>query len=210
MKPTIGIIGGSGPLATLDIEKKVLSAIQKLANPLIDQDYFNLVVYNYSETYDRNDSVFFGRPDPLAQYVKYVTSISALGVDLILLACNTAHMHLPKLREKTKVPLISLIEKTIDYLHTNFPNCCKAGLISTKATVEKKLYHSLLARYGIETVILEPTSQSSVMEAIYLIKAGTALHYQEPYLENPNHASKTNSEQINILKNLYFALKSHI
>jgi len=201
MKPTIGIIGGSGPLATLDIEKKILYATQKLASPLIDQDYFNLVVFNYSETYDRSDSVFFGRPDPLTQYVKYITSISALSVDLILLACNTAHMHLPILREKTEIPIISIIEKTAEYLRTTFPDCYKVGLISTKATLEKKLYHNLLARYGIETVTLEEPTQNLVMEAIYLIKAGTDLHRQELRLENLNHISRINLDQINILKN---------
>lgn len=201
MEPTIGIIGGSGPLATLDIEKKILHATQKLASPLIDQDYFNLVVFNYSETYDRSDSVFFGRPDPLTQYVKYITSISALSVDLILLACNTAHMHLPILREEAEIPIISIIEKTAEYLHTTFPDCYKVGLISTKATLEKKLYHNLLTRYGIETVTLEEPTQNLVMEAIYLIKAGTDLHRQESRLENPNHISMINLEQINILKN---------
>lgn len=201
MKPTIGIIGGSGPIATLDIEKKILSATQKLTSPLTDQDYFNLMVFNYSETYDRSDSVFFGRPDPLTQYIRYITSISALRVDLILLACNTAHMHLPILREKTETPIISIIEKTVEYLRTTFPDCYKVGLISTKATLEKKLYHNLLARYGIETVTCEEPTQNLIMEAIYLIKAGTDLHYQEPSLKNPNHISKINLEQINIIKN---------
>lgn len=200
MKPAVGVIGGSGPLATLDIEKKILSATQKLASPLTDQDYFNLVVFNYSETYDRSDSVFFGRPDPLTQYVKYITSISALSVDLILLACNTAHMHLPILREKTEIPIISIIEKTTEYLRTTFPDCYKVGLISTKATSEKKLYHNLLARHGIETVTLEEPTQNLVMEAIYLIKAGTDLHRQELRIENTNHISKIHLEQINILK----------
>lgn len=200
MKPTIGIIGGSGPLATLDIEKKILSATQKLVRPLIDQDYFNLVVFNYSETYDRSDSVFYGWSDPLTQYAKYITCISALSVDLILLACNTAHMHLPILRKKTKIPIISIIEKTAEYFRTTFPACYKVGLISTKATVEKKLYHNLLARYETETVTLEEPTQNLIMEAIYLIKAGTDLHRQELRLENPNHLSMINLEQINILK----------
>lgn len=201
MKPTIGIIGGSGPLATLDIEKKILSANQKLTCPLTDQDYFNLVVLNYSETYDRNDSVFFGRPDPLAQYVQYITSLSAIDVDLILLACNTAHMYLPELKEKTKIPTISIIEQTIDYLRANFPDCDKVGLISTKATIEKKLYHNLLNKYGIKTVTVESATQNLIMEAIYLIKAGIELHHNDMFLENPKLISKIDSGYINILKN---------
>ena len=201
MKPTIGIIGGSGPLATLDIERKILFANQKLTNPLVDQDYFNLVVFNYSETYDRNDSVIFGRPNPLTQYIKYITSISALGVDLILLACNTAHMYLPALQERTKIPIISIIETTSNYLRVKFSKCSKAGLISTKATQEKKLYHSLLFRHDIEVVNVEPSTQDSLMEAIYLIKAGVELVHEEVSLKNINCSSKISIEQARVLKN---------
>ena len=201
MKPTIGIIGGSGPLATVDIEQKILSATQKLITPLIDQNYFNIVVFNYSEIYDRNDSVFLGREDPLNQYIKYVKSISALGVDLILLACNTAHIYLPVLKEKSETPIISIIKKTTDYLRNEFPHCRKVGLISTKATLEKKLYHDLLLKHDIEVVSLNAFTQDLIMEAIYLIKAGTRLTEEEAFLKNSNFPLKANSEQANILKN---------
>ena len=201
MKPTIGIIGGSGPLATLDIEKKILSANLKLTNPLIDQDYFNLVVFNYSGTYDRNDFVVFGRPDPLTQYNKYITSISALDVDLILLACNTAHMYLPALQEKTKIPIISIIEATANYLRLKHSKCSKAGLISTKATQEKKIYHDLLSRYDIEVVNVESSTQDSLMEAIYLIKAGVGLVHEEASLKNIRRSSSIGIEQARVLKN---------
>lgn len=202
MKPTIGIIGGSGPLATLDIEKKILSANLRLTSPLIDQDYFNLVVFNYSGTYDRNDSVVFGRSDPLTQYNKYITSISALDVDLILLACNTAHIYLPALQEKTKIPIISIIEATANCLREKHPKCSKVGLISTKATQEKRLYHNLLSRYDIEVVNVESSTQDSLMEAIYLIKAGVGLAHEEASLSNiRNRISNIKIEQARVLKN---------
>lgn len=200
MKPTVGIIGGSGPLATVDIEQKILSATQKILNPLTDQDYFNLAVFNYCGTYDRNDSVFFGTPDPLSQFIKYTSSISALGVDLILLACNTAHMYLPFLREKTETPIISIIEKTLDYLQKNFAGCSKVGLISTKATQEKKLYHSLFSSSGIDIIDIVSSTQDAIMEAIYLIKAGVELTHKDMFVENTRLSSKISTEQISQLK----------
>lgn len=213
MKPTIGIIGGAGPLATLDVEKKILSAVQKLVIPLIDQDYYNLVVFNYSETFDRNDSVFFGHPDPLNQYIQYISSISTLGVDLILLACNTAHIYFEILNEKATVPLISIIEKAVDYLRTNFPACTKVGLISTRATIDKKLYHNHLARFEIEAVTPEIATQNLIMEAVYLIKAGIELDHQEPSLVNSIYTSYTNIEKINIFKkhpHKHILLQEHV
>lgn len=200
MKPTIGIIGGSGPIATLDIEKKILSANQKLTNPLVDQDYFNLVVFNYSETYDRNDSVFFGKPAPLTQYIKYVESMSDLDVDLILLACNTAHMYLSELCERTKIPIICMIDKTLDYFQRNFPENSKVGLISTKATQEKKLYHTLFSKNNIDIIDVLPSTQDSIMEAIYLIKAGIELTCENAFIENTYIPLEVSNEQVSVLK----------
>ena len=200
MRPTIGIIGGSGPLATLDIEKKILSANQKLTNPLVDQDYFNLVVFNYTGTYDRNDSVFFGKPAPLTQYIKYVESISALDVDLILLACNTAHMYLPTLRERTDIPIICMIDNTLEYLQRNFPENSKIGLISTKATQEKKLYHTSFSRNNVDIIDIDSSTQDSIMEAIYLIKAGVDPTCEDPFIENTYIPLEVSSEQVRNLK----------
>jgi aspartate racemase len=200
-KPTIGIIGGSGPLATLDIEQKILTFTQKLINPLTDQDYFNIVVLNYPGTYDRNDSVFLGQSDPLIQYNKYIKTISALGVDLIMLACNTAHMYLPILKTKTNTPIISIIEKTVDYIQGAFPKCRRVGIISTKATLEKKLYHNFLSRCGIEVISPNATTQNDVMTAIYLIKAGIDLTKEEQYLKNKIFTLNVDEKQAEILKN---------
>lgn len=200
MKPTIGIIGGAGPLATIDIEQKILSSTQKITSTLTDQDYFNLVVFNYCGTYDRSDFVFFGKPDPLTQYIKYIASISSLGVDLILLACNTAHMHLSLLQEKTEIPIISIIEETLDYVQTNFLECSKIGLISTKATQEKKLYHNLFSRSDIDIIDINPSTQDSIMEAIYLIKAGVELTHEDLFIINTRLSSKSSLEQTRILK----------
>jgi len=199
MKPTVGIIGGSGPLATVDIEQKILEATQKIRGVLTDQDYYNLVVFNYCGTHDRNDSVFFGKPDPLNQYIEYILSIAALDVDLILLACNTAHMYLPFLKEKTEIPIISIIEKTLTYFKKNFSKSSKAGLISTKATKEKKLYHNLFYKNGIEIIDIDSATQDSIMEAIYLIKAGVELNYDKPFIENSQN--RTNTYQAAVLKN---------
>ncbi|MBY0463175.1 MAG: aspartate/glutamate racemase family protein [Alphaproteobacteria bacterium] len=201
MKPTIGIVGGSGPLATLDIEKKILSTNQRLTKPLIDQDYFNLLVFNYSETYDRNDSVAFNRMSPLGQYISYVTAISNLNADLILLACNTAHMYLPILREKTNIPIINIMEITANYIKNKFPECSQLGLISTKVTQEKKLYHNVLIQHGIEAINIETSTQDTIMEAIYLIKAGVELSCTESCLENIHYTSNVEIERVRIIKN---------
>lgn len=201
MKPTVGIIGGAGPLATIDIEQKILKATKKIRGVLTDQDYYNFVVFNYPSTHDRNDAVFLGKPNPLDQYIEYILSMTSLNVDLILLPCNTAHIYLPLLREKTKIPIISMIEKTLVYFKGNFPKISKVGLISTKVTKEKKLYHSLFYKDGIEIIDIEPTTQDLIMNAIYIIKTGIELNYNDSFIENYQNNLEINVQQVIELKN---------
>jgi len=186
MKPTVGIIGGSGPLATLDIEQKILKETQNIRGVFIDQDYYNLVVLNYCSTPDRNDSFFSRKSDSLIQYTNCLLSIAKLGVDFILVACNTAHMYLPFLEKKTTIPILNMIEQTLIYIKKNFPQLSKIGLISTQATKEKRLYHELFQRDSIEIIDVKPDTQDLIMKAIYLIKAGVDLNSEDFLINNNN------------------------
>lgn len=200
-KPTVGIIGGAGPLATLNIENNILSFMKALVHPLTDQDYFNMVTFNYCDIYDRNDTIFYGQSCPLNQYIKYIELISALEVDLILLGCNTAHVYLPILREKTKIPIISLIEETIKYLHQHYPTCKKVGLISTTKTREKGLYHQFLFKTNIDIVEVSSNTQNAIMEAIYIIKSGIDLSVPDKFFNNCINSSQLSAAKMAKLRN---------
>lgn len=199
MRPTIGIIGGTGPLATLDIERKILAATQKLVNPILDQEYFNIIVFNYASIYDRNDDIFIKEACPLTQYIKYVASMASLGADLILIACNTAHKYLSILQEKTTVPIISIIDEVAEYIKLNFTGISKVGLLSTTTTYKNKLYHEVFSNYNIEIVAPSHAVQSSIMQAIYLIKSGIDLNFDDKILDNKNWRYTTKSAKARLI-----------
>ena len=201
MKPTIGIIGGCGPLATVDIEHKILKATQRLFHPLVDQDYFNLIVYNRTQFYDRNDAITFGQGNLFDEYLHCTNALISLGVNIILIACQTAHVYLPKLQNHTKIPIIDIVQETSQYTSKISPHISKVGILSTEATQREKLYHESLAPYGIEVVPTPPHIQNKLMEAIYIIKTGVNLVDKPSVIVN-EHYSTINEEK-------YSDLKSH-
>ncbi|MBN8523114.1 MAG: aspartate/glutamate racemase family protein [Rickettsiales bacterium] len=184
MKPTIGIIGGCGPLATLDIESKILEATKKLINPIIDQDYFNLLVFNYTQFSDRNDTIIFTQKSLLDQYLFCVKSLVKIGVDILLIACQTAHVYLPELKKNTNILIVDIVEETIRYINAISPSIVRVGLLSTEATQKCKLYQDKLISYDIEVVTIPASIQKAIMQAIYIIKTGISLIDGEMQLTN--------------------------
>lgn len=184
MKPTIGILGGCGPLATLDIEQKILKAMQRLLHPLIDQDYFNMLVLNHTQFCDRNDVIIFNKKALFDEYLQAMKSLVSLGADVLLLACQTAHHYLPELQKFISVPIVDIVQEMAKFMSKSFSTDCKIGLLATEATNEKKLYQTALAPYGIEVVSPSAEIQKKLMEAIYIIKTG--VHLSDEYPELPN------------------------
>jgi len=175
MKPTIGIIGGCGPLATIDIEYKILKTTRNLLSPLVDQDYFNLLIFNRTQFNDRNDVITFNEGTLFDQYLNCIKSLSLIGVDLLLIACQTAHVYLPRLQQEIKIPIIDIVQETVVYVRNISPNVSKVGLLATEATSNNLLYQNSLKAYNTEVVTVSQDIQKKLMEAIYIIKTGIDL-----------------------------------
>lgn len=172
LKPIIGVIGGCGVLATLDIEKEIIQAAQRLMSPLVDQDYPNMLIYQYTQFHDRNDAICFNGCSPHKQYLECANALISIGARVLLFACNTAHIHIEFLKRKIQIPIVDIIQETVKSIVREFPNVKKIGLLSTDATVKEKLYHEALAPHKVSVVTPNASIRRQVMQAIYLLKAG--------------------------------------
>jgi aspartate racemase len=187
MKPTIGIIGGCGPLATVDIEYKILQATRRLLSPLIDQNYFNMLVFNYTQFSDRNDAIAINDKTLPEQFLKCARALETIGIDLLLIACQTAHVYVPNLKSVLGLPIVDLIEETVRFILKSCPGTPKVGLLSTEATQKKQLYQNALSMYGIEVITVSADIQKKIMEAIYIIKTGTSVKTGRKYIVNDHY-----------------------
>lgn len=171
-RPIIGIIGGCGPIATIDIEKEILQSTQRIARPLLDQDYPSLIIYQYTQFHDRNDAECFKGKSPYRQYLNCANKLISIGANILLFACNTAHIYIKSLKKKIKVPIINMIDEVAKHSKTNYPNIIKIGLLSTEATDKAKLYQNAFKEHNISIITPNNTIKKQVMQAIYLIKSG--------------------------------------
>lgn len=168
----IGILGGLGPAATVDIFDKILRHTPAVR----DQEHIKIVIENNPQIPDRTAALRDGAEDPSVALLATAEKLVAAGADFIIVPCNTAHVFLKAVAKHISIPILSMIEATARYIEKKFPQVRKVGLLATTGTVESGVYAEPLVRRGLE--LLTPsaaTQQQAVMPAIYGergIKAG--------------------------------------
>lgn len=174
---TIGIIGGMGPEAT----NQLCNNITRNTPAQIDQDHIPVICYNNPNIPDRTMAILYNGEDPVPEMVKTAKSLEDMGVDFLLMPCNTAHFFIEEVQDKISVPIINMIEETILFIRENFPEVKKVGLLATSGTVKSGVYSKGLLEEGIITLIPNKNLQEDyVMEAIYGLNGIKAGHIEKP------------------------------
>src|SRR5205823_6344060 len=83
----IGVLGGMGPWATLDLFEKIL----RLTPAQVDQDHFRLVIDNNPKIPDRSPAILGDSEDPTPALVATAKNLQQHGADFLVIPCNTAH-----------------------------------------------------------------------------------------------------------------------
>ncbi|MYB17878.1 MAG: aspartate/glutamate racemase family protein [Holophagales bacterium] len=168
----IGIVGGLGPFAHIDLERKLLDTASELIGARRDQDFPQWVLSSIPQTPDRTEAYFGKTDDPTPSLGRSLERLRGAGADFAVVACNTAHLFLERLREESPVPILSLIEVTADEAARIAPSG-SVGLLATSGTLRSRLYHDPLEARGLQPVSPfdledgERLQRRNVMEPIY-------------------------------------------
>lgn len=172
---TIGILGGMGPKATIEC----FNSIVEHTPAKKDQDHIPILIYNIPQVPDRTEAILHGGESPLPILRRSAKLLDDSGADFIIIPCNTAHYFLNDLRESIEIPILNMIESTIDKI----PAKSDVGLLATSGTIETGIYQ----RYAKDKVnILKPSKeyQELVMETIYGEEGVKAGYYNKKLTKN--------------------------
>lgn len=182
MKGLIGVLGGMGPAATVDLFNKFVTftAAQQ------DQEHIPLIISSIPDIPDRTEALMHHGSSPLPVMRDYMHKLEDAGAECIVIPCNTAHYWFEELKDTCHVDMLSIVETIISEVR----DCGKSriGLLSTNATMYMGLYQKGIESQGLTCISPETDSQHKVMESIYAMKSG-----------NITHAQKLINEQANIL-----------
>ena len=90
-KYNLGIIGGMGSEATVEIYKRIIDRTVHTC----DQEHIKMCILNNSIIPDRTKCILNGEESPLAYINQSIKDLESLNVEYFIVACNTAHYFAP-------------------------------------------------------------------------------------------------------------------
>jgi aspartate racemase len=169
---TIGILGGMGPAATADLFQKIISKTPAER----DQEHIRIFIDNNPHIPDRTAALRGKGNDPIPAMLESARGLEKAGADFIIVPCNTAHYFVKQIEKKLDIPVLSMIEATVNYVRTQYPEVKTVGLLASTGTVLSGVYKNEFDACGITMLAPDADEQENlVMESIYGkqgIKAG--------------------------------------
>jgi aspartate racemase len=176
-KHTIGIVGGLGPYAHLELERLILAAANNLlARPLNDQDYPPWLLVSLPGCPDRTAATVGTGPSPVPWLVRSLQMLRGCAdvprADFGVIACNNAHAFLPEVRAAATLPVLDVVEETILAAAQLDPNVPRVGILATTGTLRSNVYQKA-ARGRLDLISLldlpdgERLQERLVMEPIF-------------------------------------------
>jgi len=169
----VGVLGGMGPLATIDFMHKMVAATQAQ----VDQDHVPVIVSSIPQVPDRTAAFRGDGLSPLAAMVDSAQRLAAAGAGLLVIACNTAHLWFDEIEAAIGLPMIHLVDAAIADASTLAGPEGRIGLLGTDATLASGLYVNRDLRHcgHPQPHWLLPTAAEMtdlVMPGIAAVKAG--------------------------------------
>lgn len=158
---TIGMIGGTGWLSTLEYYRIINQETNKRLGGLNSAKIF-LSSFNYAEI-DKLNKV-----DDHAGVYKLILDatrkLKATSVDCIVLCANTLHQYVDDLEKKTDLKIVHIADATAKEIQTR--GLTKIGLLGTRFTMEMDFYTKRLHGAGIESLVPEKAEREFIHNAI--------------------------------------------
>jgi aspartate racemase len=165
----VGVIGGMGPEATVDLMRRVIKATPAHD----DSDHIRMIVDNNPKVPSRIKAIIEGIGEsPAPILVQMGIKLMEYGADFLVIPCNTAHYYLNDIRSAVSIPVIDMIELTVDAVLRENPALKTAGLLASQALLQTGLYRKRFGERDVDLVYPQDELQGKLMNAIRTIKTG--------------------------------------
>ena len=166
----IGILGGMGPMAGVFLQQLIIEATPAEK----DQDHIQMVCFTNPKIPDRTTSL---KEDGGKAFVDAVVEsmnvLQKTGVDLAVMACNTAYTRFPDIQKSASVPMLNLFEITYTHLKKKYGKPVAIGILATDGLIQSGYCQAMFTESGYSCIVPDDEHQKNVMKAIYTIKQGT-------------------------------------
>jgi aspartate racemase len=190
---TIGLIGGTGWVSTLEYYRLINEGINKRLGGL---NAARCILYSFNYA-DINE--FNLRDDHEGIYKLVLDAAIKLknsGADCLMLCANTMHQYVERLEEEIKLPIIHIADATAAEIKKQ--GLKTIGLIGTKFTMEMDFYTKRLSNAGIISLVPEKSERLFIHSTIMneLLKEEYKPETKQRFLEIINDLEQNGAQGI--------------
>jgi aspartate racemase len=172
---TVGIVGGIGPESTIEYYRFIIEGYRERqsgtgilpvdSQAARDTSYPSIII-NSVDLSRLIRWINAGELEPFTDYLAAgVEQLAKAGADFAVLAANTAHIVFDQIRERSRLPLISIAEATCEKARES--GLQRFGLLGTRFTMEAKFYPEVFSRAGLTIVTPNEAERTFVNEKYF-------------------------------------------
>ena len=175
----LGVVGGLGPLAHIELERRLVSAVMErarlLGQSLTDQLYPPWVVTSIPRTPDRTAALLHHVPSPIPMVLSALLTLKSCDCHFALIPCNTIHAWIREIKEVAPLPILDMVQATIEQEGRLCGANASIGLLATDGTLRSRIFSPHGSAPSNESLrLVSPLDldrgevlQSTVMDCIY-------------------------------------------
>lgn len=154
----LGVLGGMGPLATVDFLHKLIEETPATR----DQEHVPLITYSVPQMPDRPPAITGNGESPFPQMLAGVQTLKRAGASAVAIACNTAHYWYDDLQRDGGLPILHIADAACAAFAGR--PIQRVGLLATTGTAAAGFYQQRLAARGITCVPSTDGDQRMLVE----------------------------------------------
>lgn len=144
----LGLVGGMGPESTVPYYHDIVYGVKEK----VGGDFFPNLAIESVNVFDVLRLCKEKKYDELTDYLlTAIENLAKSGADFAALSANTPHIVFESLKERSPIPLVSIIEATCE--KTMQLNMHKIGLLGTIFTMKEDFFKMPFLENGIEIVV---------------------------------------------------------
>jgi len=173
----IGIVGGVGPYAGLDLVRKIFD----LTEAKTDQEHLPVTLISLPEKISNRTAFILGKSklNPASGIVDVIKKLVKIGASVVAIACNSAHA--PQIfnviveeleKASIGVKLLHITDEVSRFIRENYPTIEHIGILGTIGTCKTGIYETALKKEGFEVILPDDLFQKKLHLAIYDLEFG--------------------------------------
>ncbi|MEM7446390.1 MAG: amino acid racemase, partial [Pseudomonadota bacterium] len=146
-----------------------MSRVINLTDAEDDRDHIPLIVDSNTQVPSRIKALIDGTgEDPGPVLAEMAKRLEANGAEALAMPCNTAHHYAPVIEAAVRIPLLNMIDLSVERVLASAGKGAHVGLLASPTALQTRVFDRAFSRAGLATTAIR--DQARMLSAVREIK----------------------------------------